>query len=93
VTTVERATEMAEQGAAEHRAGQPPALVLPDGWAREYDSCRWSPDDEDHFYLDVDPTDGIEIGDVNYEPDAARALAARLVEAAGIVEQLRAGAS
>lgn len=80
-----------ESGAAERHVEQPPALVLPDGWAGSGEGLYRS-----DFDAATSPvyasTVGVETCGINFTPTDARALAARLVEAAGIVEQIRAGA-
>jgi hypothetical protein len=73
---------------------EPSALVLPDGWHLYADCYQLVIGREQNSNAIFADTTGIEmsIGGCD-SPAAARALAARLVEAAGIVEQIRAGAT
>lgn len=102
MTAAERATDAARAGAAEHRAQtepEPGVLVLPDGWRRQDGPgglyCQADLFDERERVMVYADREGVlTAGRIRREhsADDARALAARLVEAAGIVEQLRAGA-
>jgi hypothetical protein len=75
---------------------QPPALVLPDGWMRRgaYYYAETAPGVESVIVTPMGYLETPSAITVHPEDAAgvASALAARLVEAAGIVEQLRAGA-
>jgi len=74
----------------------PGALVLPDGWKRHGDTSLsvYVLGSDDRGYEVSAELDGIDLNwwETRIGTGDARALAARLVEAAGMVEQLRAGA-
>lgn len=85
-------------------AGQPPALVLPDGWERvnysrgsrvgELSYCLRQASGlcEEDFYANPEPNGMVEMSGLAFELDEAKEVHARLGEAIRITEQLRAGA-
>jgi hypothetical protein len=79
-----------ESGAVQHRAEEPPALVLPDGWHPYSDCYRLVIGREQDGHAIFADATGIEMSVGGCDsPGEARELATRLVEAAGIVEQIR----
>ncbi len=82
--------------AAAPAAEQTPTLSLPDGWERVDGPgglyCRLLAGDGLVVYADATGVLFAGRTSIEYQPGAARTLAARLIEGAGIVEQLQRGA-